>query len=154
MKLPNQSSGPLKSNRGFTLIEIICVVILLGIISSIGVHLMKGTSAAGRTNALAENCYELNNAIDSIVATGATFSTAAYAVTQGTASAPATLKFPAVAATADIQSYITLLASGGGILSCGMTSSLTHSMTAASYTYTLDASSIPTFTVVAGSTQP
>jgi hypothetical protein len=27
-------------------------------------------------------------------------------------------------------------------------------MTAASYTYTLDASSIPTFTVVAGSTQP
>ena len=31
-------SNGLKPNRGFTLIEIICVVILLGIISAIGVH--------------------------------------------------------------------------------------------------------------------
>ena len=140
-----------KPNRGFTLIEIICVVILLGIISAIGVHLMKGTSTAGRTNALAENCYELNNAVQSLLATGATFTAGAYAVTAGSATASASIALPAVA---DCSGFITTL-TGAGILSCGMTSSLTHTMTAASYTYTQDATTkVPTFTVVGGATAP
>ena len=154
MTINRNISKWLKSNRGFTLIEIICVVILLGIISAIGVHLMKGTSTSGRTNALGENAYELNNAIQSLVATGATFSAGAYGVTAGTATTAAAITLPAAPAAADVGSLITSL-TGAGILSYNMTLTLTHSMTAASYTWTLDGTThVPTITVVGGATQP
>jgi len=41
MTINRNTSKWLKPNRRLHLIEIICVVILLGIISAIGVHLMK-----------------------------------------------------------------------------------------------------------------
>ena len=139
-----------KSKRGFTLVEIVCVVVLLGILGGIGVSLMRDTTTTGRANALAKNATEINNGINNMRAAGTTFNVAAaaYSYTPGTATSGATLNFQATTNAADVNSFLTQLA-GAGILSYGNTASLGRSITNASYTYTI-ANGVPVFEGTAG----
>lgn len=137
-------------NRGFTLVEIICVVVLLGLFGSIGVALMRDTASTGRTNVLAKNADELNNAVNNLRAAGAAFATGTAAITQGTATAPATITLPTPATAASITTFISALEGTTGIRSLGITANLGHGITDTSYTYTLDANSVPVWAVASG----
>jgi len=139
-----------KRKGGFTLVEIICVVVLLGLFGSIGVALMRDTASTGRTNVLAKNASELNNATNNLRAAGASFVAGTAAVTQGSATAPATITLPAVPTAAAAAVFIAQLESTTGIRSMGITAQLGHSITDASYIYALDANNIPVWTVAAG----
>lgn len=139
----------IKNSRGFTLVEIVCVVVLLGILGGIGVSLMRDTTTTGRANALAKNATEINNGINNMRAAGTAFTQATYAVTQGSATTAAAVALPATAAAADVTTFLTLLA-GAGIQSYGNTASLGRAITTTSYTYTWT-NGVPVFTGIAGS---
>lgn len=148
----NPASRPWKKTRAFTLVEIICVVVLIGLLGSIGVALMRDTATTGRTNVLAKNASELNNAVNNLRAAGTVFAQGTYAFTNGSATGPANVVLPADATVADTASFITQLA-GAGITSFGNTAGLGRAITAASYTYTWT-NGAPVFAVVAGATTP
>lgn len=139
------------SKRGFTLVEIICVVVLLGLFGGIGVALMRDTAATGRTNVLAKNATELNNAVNNLRAAGATFATGTTAVTSGSATTAASITLPAAPTAASISAFINALEGTTGINSFGITATLGKNITDASYTYTLDGNSVPVWSVASGS---
>jgi len=139
-----------KSQRGFTLVEIICVVVLLGLFGSIGIALMRDTATTGRTNVLDKNVIELNKLVMSLRASGAVFSSGTLAITSGTQTTSAAITLPPTATTASTQAFITALSSSNGIRSLGIVASLNRTITAASYTYTLDSDSVPIWTTAAG----
>ncbi len=143
---------PHRRSRGFTLVEIICVVVLIGLLGSIGVALMRDTATTGRTNVMAKNASELNNAVNNLRAAGTTWTQASYALANGSTTGPATVSLPSSATAADTSSFINQLA-GAGITSFGNTAGLGRAITAASYTYTWT-NGVPVFTVVAGATVP
>ena len=146
----NTSKNNIRSKSGFTLVEIVVVSILLGIFTVLTAGYIRDAASTGRANVLAKNAQEINNCINDLRASGATFTTAAYAVTNGSATAAAAIAFPATAVPADISSFLTSL-SGAGVTSLNHTTSLARSITAASYTYTI-ANGVPVFTGIAGST--
>ncbi len=139
----------IKNSKGFTLVEILCVVVLLGILGGIGISLMRDTAATGRANALAKNAREINSAVNNLRSAGSNFNQAVYAVTQGTGTTPATVALPAAAVAADVTAFLTLL-SGAGIQSYGNTAALGRVITTTSYTYTW-VNGAPVFTGIAGS---
>jgi len=139
----------IKSSRGFTLVEILCVVVLLGILGGIGVSLMRDTATTGRANALAKNAVEINNAINNLRAAGATFTQGAYVAPTSSTTSPATVTLPSSAAAADVSNFLTVLATTG-IQSYGNTAALGRAVTAASYTYTW-ANGVPVFSGISGS---
>ncbi len=140
------------SKRGFTLVEIICVVVLIGLLGSIGVALMRDTANTGRINVMAKNASELNNAINNLRAAGTTWTQASYALINGSATSSAAVSLPASASATDVDSFLTQLA-GTGITSFGNTAGLGRSITSASYTYTW-VNGVPVFSVVSGATLP
>jgi prepilin-type N-terminal cleavage/methylation domain-containing protein len=139
----------IKKSKGFTLVEILCVVVLLGILGGIGVSLMRDTATTGRANALAKNANEINNLVNNLRSAGSNLNQAAYAVAQGTATTAATVALPAAAVAADVTTFLTLL-SGAGIQSYGNTAALGRAITTTSYTYTW-VNGAPVFTGIAGS---
>ena len=138
--------------KGFTLVEIVIVSILLGIFTVLTAGFIRDAAATGRANVLAKNAQEINNVVNDLRAAGATFNNAAasYSFTQGTSNTGAVLNFKATTAPADVAAFIADI-SGSGILSFGHTAALTKSITAASYTYTI-ANGVPVFAGTAGAT--
>lgn len=136
--------------KGFTLVEIICVVVLLGLFGGIGVALMRDTAATGRTNVLAKNATELNNATNNLRAAGAVFSSGTLAVTTGTTTTAATIVLPTTATTAAVDAFINALEGTAGLRSFGITASLGKNITNTSYTYTLDGNGVPVWAVASG----
>jgi len=104
-----------KNKRGFTLVEIICVVVLLGLFGSIGVALMRDTASTGRTNVLQKNADELNNATNNLRAAGAIFATGTTAVTSGSTTTSASITLPTPATAASISAFIGALEGTTGI---------------------------------------
>lgn len=139
-----------KKQRGFTLVEIICVVVLLGLFGSIGIALMRDTATTGRTNVLDKNVIELNKLVMSLRASGAVFASGTLSITSGAQTTSASITLPSTATTAATQAFITALSSTNGIRSLGIVASLNRPITAASYTYTLDSDNVPIWTTAAG----
>ena len=138
--------------RGFTLVEIICVVVLLGLFGGIGVALMRDTSDTGRDRALAANVDELNRIMNSMRAAGVVFQSGMPAFTDGSQTTAAVLTFPPTAMPGHISTLVTYLSSTGsnGVTSYGIGFKLSRSITASSYTYTLGADNVPIWTTTSG----
>jgi prepilin-type N-terminal cleavage/methylation domain-containing protein len=137
-----------KSKRGFTLVEIITVVVLLGIFAGIGLTLMKDTASVGRAAAVKQSADALNDLLINAKAAGATISQGGYAFTNGTANSAATITIPngtPVAQTA-VDSLLTQFEAG--IISYGITTQLAKSVTKSSYelNWTNGATNPPVFT--------
>ena len=140
-----------KARKGFSMVEIIGVVVLIGIFAGIGMAMMRDTTTTGRSNAGARNASELNNCLNNARAAGATWLTAvagSASITQGTATTPAVINVNAAANAADVSTLIGVMA-GVGILSNGNTASVGRSPTVASYTCA-NVNNWPTFSYTAG----
>ena len=74
-----------RSCRGFTLVEIVIVSILLGLFAALTAGFVRDAATTGRANVLSKNAQELNNCVNNLRAAGATFTTGAYTLTAGTA---------------------------------------------------------------------
>lgn len=144
------SSLTLRGIRGFTLIELVCTVLLLAIIGGIGIAFMRGTADTGREGAGAANAVELNAAFNNLRAAGAIFATGATSITSGSVTQPAVITLAATPSDADMEVVLDALDRATGVTSHGNTATLTRPLTPSSYTYTLDATHFPTFTFRAG----
>ena len=140
-----------KARKGFSMVEIIGVVVLIGIFAGIGMAMMRDTTTTGRSNAGARNASELNNCLNNARAAGTTYASVAVgsaAIVQGTATTPAIVQANAAANAADVTTLITAMA-GVGILSNGNTSSVGRSPTTTSYTLSV-VNAWPVFAYTAG----
>jgi general secretion pathway protein G len=108
-----QSRAGKGSDKGFTLVELLIVIVILGILATVTVFAVRGITDKGKTSSCAADKSTIQTAIESYFANNSTYPATLAALSPAfTADPPSTAKW-AYVSTTPFSSY-TLAATAGG----------------------------------------